>query len=180
MNEYGQNVDLGNADDFLMEGGVGSAKFLNVGDDISGTISEKPFVQQQRDFDTEKPAFWDDGTPKKQVVVTLQTDLRDPADPDDDGRRRLYLRANMKKAVQQAVKAAGAKGLAEGGTLSVRYTGDGPKTNPKYNAPKLYEAKYTPPAAPVVSVDDAPTGKHPQYGQPRIAAGAAYPAEAPF
>lgn len=135
-------TDLGNVNDFLMGGGVPSAKFETPGTTVAWQIVRPPEVQQQRDIETGKPKFWDDGNPQKQIVVQLQTSQRDPAIPDDDGVRAVYIRGNMLTAVRQAVRAAGAQ-LEQGGTLSVTYTGDGTPSKRGYNAPKLYSATYT-------------------------------------
>jgi hypothetical protein len=135
-------TDLGSVSDFLMGGGIPSAKFEKPGTVVSGRIARTPEVQQQRDFDTGKPKFWDDGTPQKQIVVQLQTQLRDPQIPDDDGVRVIYIRGNMLTAIRQAVRAAGAQ-LETGGTLSITYTGDGEPSKRGFNPPKLYSATYT-------------------------------------
>jgi len=136
-------TDLGNVNDFLMGGGVASAKFEKPGTTVTGRIARTPEVQQQREIDTGKPKFWDDGTPRKQIVVQLQTTQRDPAIPDDDGIRAVYIRGNMLTAVRQAVRSSGAQ-LETGGTLSITYTGDGEASSRGFNPPKLYTAVYTP------------------------------------
>ena len=131
------------ANGFLMGGGTKSAKFEKVGTVVKGTIVAKPELQQQRDPKDGKPQTWDDGKPKQQVKVILQTEARD--DAEDDGRRAIYIKANMLKAVQDAVKKAGATGLEVGGVLTVKYVKDGEKKNKAFNAPKLYAAKYEAP-----------------------------------
>lgn len=132
------------ADSFLMGGGgAPTAKFPNPGAKTEGFITEPPTVQQQRDPADNKPKFWNDGNPMMQLVVTVQTVLRDPSIPDDDGRRRIFVKGQMKHAVQDAVKLAGAPGLEVGGYLAVTYTHDGQKTNNAFNAPKQYRAEYT-------------------------------------
>lgn len=131
------------ANEFLMGGGVKSAKFEKPGTIVKGTIVAKPELQQQRDIKDGKPLTFDNGDPKMQVKIILQTEQRD--DEDDDGRRALYVKANMLKAVQDAVKKAGEKGLAVGGALAVKYVKDGEKKNKGFNAPKLYAAKYEAP-----------------------------------
>lgn len=141
------NPTVPSADDFLMSESVPSAKFPQIGATVTGTICEPPVVQQQRDYTTGELKFWSDGNPMMQLVVTLQTSERDPDIVDDDGRRRVYVRGQLKKAVQRAVKAAGAPGLAVGGQLTVTYARDGQPTNPKFNAPKEYTATYSPPTA---------------------------------
>lgn len=132
------------ADQFLMGGGVKSAKFANIGDGISGTISEYPEVRQQTDLKTGKLKTWDDGRPKMQLVVTLQTTLRD--DAEDDGLRRIYVKGkSLTDVVRDAVRKAGAQGLEVGGQLRVQYVGDGEAANRSLDPPKLYAAEYARP-----------------------------------
>jgi hypothetical protein len=153
------------ADDFLMGGGVTSAKFPALGSTVAGRITEKPTVEQQKDFSTGAPKFWDDGSPQMQLVVTLATAERDPAVPDDDGARRLYVKGQMKTAVAQAVRSSGARGLEVGGTLSVTYTANGEQKNPRFNPPKNFTASYTPAATNVLHTPD-PAPAPPQYAAP--------------
>lgn len=138
-----QNPDAGA---FLMQGSVPSASFLKIGTSVTGRICEPPTVQQQRDMETSAPKTWDDGSPMLQLVVTLQTDERDNEIEDDDGRRRIYIKFNMKKAVADAVRKAKAKALEVGGELTVKYVKNGEQTKKGFSPPKLYEASYVPPA----------------------------------
>jgi hypothetical protein len=158
---------------FLMGGGGRSAKFDNAGDTITGTITAEPEMRQQTDIKSGQPKFWDNGDPQMQLVVRLQTDLRE--DADDDGIRAIYVKGGfkaptMQKAIADAVRASGAKGLAVGGTLTVTYTGNGPASGVGMNPPKYYTAQYqapvvgaaflqeptAPPAAPQQAVAPAP------------------------
>jgi hypothetical protein len=133
-----------------MGGGGRSAKFETPGDSITGTVTAEPEIRQQTDIKTGAPKFWDNGDPQMQLVVRLQTALRE--DADDDGIRAIYVKGGfkaptMQKAVADAVRAAGAKGLGVGGTLTVTYTGNGPASGVGMSPPKYYTAQY---AAPVV------------------------------
>ncbi|MFD5678377.1 hypothetical protein [Streptomyces sp. NPDC127040] len=131
------------ADDLLMGGGgPPSAKFPVLGYENAGRIVGKPTVEQQRDYDSDEPLYWADGKPRWQIVVTLATGERDPEISGDDGVRRLYVKSQMKTAVQAALKAAKADGLEEGGHLTVTYTADGEQPNPKKHPPKQYTARY--------------------------------------
>lgn len=133
-----------NPNDFLLGGGIASATFKTVGTSHSGTICEQPTVQQQRDLATGKAKFWDDGNPMNQLVVTVQTTERGSA--DDDGKRRFYIKAQMRQAVADAVRKSGAQGLEIGGVLTVTYTGDGVQETRGFNPPKNYSASYVAPA----------------------------------
>ncbi|MET8297428.1 hypothetical protein ABZW02_25720 [Streptomyces sp. NPDC005180] len=147
------------ADDFLM-GGVGapSASFLTVGTTVSGRITERPTVQQQRDMKTGENKFWPDGNPMMQLVVTVQTDERDPSTfTDDDGRRRLFVKNQMKSAVADAVRATGARGLEVGGVLSITFTHELPPKQRGFNPIKQYSATYTPAAQAALHTPDPGT-----------------------
>ncbi|PRX95600.1 hypothetical protein [Allonocardiopsis opalescens] len=138
---------MSSADDFLMGGGIPSAKFPTVGTTVSGAITMTPEVQQQRDLKTGALKTWDDGKPMQQLKVVLATSERDPEDPHDDGQRAVYVKGKMLAATRQAIRSAGAKGLEVGGVLSVTYTGDGEVPGRGMNPPKFYSVAYTPPAA---------------------------------
>lgn len=135
------------ANSFLMGGGgAPTAKFPTPNTTVGGRITEPPKVEQQRDIQSGEAKFWSDGNPMMQMVVTVQTDERDPAIEDDDGRRRIFVKGQMKNAVSDAVRQAGAKGLEVGGALHVRYTHDGEQKQRGFSPPKQYAAKYVPAA----------------------------------
>ena len=130
--------------DFFAAGAPPPAKFPTPGTSVSGIITEEPQMSQQTDPSGELKT-WQDGNPMMQLVVTLKTEQRDPAIEDDDGSRRVFIKGQMRNAVQTAVKNARAKGLDVGGTLTVTYTHDGERSNPAFSPPKQYEAQYVPP-----------------------------------
>jgi hypothetical protein len=128
--------------------GAGDPSFLaeSPGDTIVGEIV-KLAASQQTDFNTGAPLYWNNGDPRMQVIATLQTTLREAGVPDDDGKRRVFIKGkSMSDGVRDAVRQAGARKLELGGVLQVTYTGDGPKERGK-NPPKLYEVSYTKPDA---------------------------------
>ena len=152
---------MSDVNDFLFGGGGKAAKFEEMGDTITGVIDHVE-VNQQTSMEDNTPLTWSDGSPRKQLVITLATELRDGE--DDDGKRRVYAKGgnyevasgsgtSMKDAIGDAVRKAGAKSLDEGGTLTVAFTGMGKKTNRGYSAPKLYKARYEAPKSSV-SADD--------------------------
>lgn len=141
------------ANAFLLGSGGKSAKFDQPGAGISGTVVDME-VRDQTDLATGKILAWDNGETKKQLVVTLQTDEREPGDTEDDGIRKVYVKGSRKPesqslhaAVAGAIRAAGAKNLEVGGTLSIVYIGDGVATTKGFNPPKQYQATYESPAA---------------------------------
>lgn len=142
--------------DFLFAGGK-SFPFDNIDDAVEGEIISCA-LRQQTDLDDGTPLTFNDGTPRMQLVVTLQTKLHES--DEDDGIRTVYAKGgrydvdsgsgtSMRDAIAEAVRTAGAKTLEEGGTLVVVHTGLGKKRNKGYNAPKLYTAGYRAPKAAV-------------------------------
>lgn len=136
--------------EFLMGGGVKSAAFPTIGATVTGCIVRTPEVRQQTDANDNSPKFFPNGDPMMQLIVQLATDQRDPANPEDDGTRALYIKSNMLSVVRDAVRKSGAKGLETGGVLTVAYVGDGEKKG-KLNAPKFYAANYSPAQAEVAA-----------------------------
>lgn len=146
------------ANSFLMGGGgAPTAKFPTVGTTVGGRITEPAKVEQQRDIKTGDKKFWSDGDPMMQLVVTVQTDQRDPALTEDDGKRRLFIKGQMKNAVADAVREASAPGLEVGGSLWVRFTHELPANGPGMSPPKQYEAKYVTAATNALGATPAPT-----------------------
>lgn len=117
-----------------------------------GTIMEEPVKSQQRDFDDNKPLFWDDGRPREQLIVVLQTEERDPGDNSDVGLRRLFIPNNgsapgsLYRVVGDALRQAGASDLLIGGRLMVAWIGEEPSSRKGANPRKIWAAQYTPPA----------------------------------
>ncbi|MFA5712307.1 hypothetical protein [Mycolicibacterium sp.] len=153
------------ANQLLMGSGIKSIKWKDhqIGHTVIGTICEPPKVEQMKKYQSDELDFWPSGDPKMQIIVTLQTELRD--DGEDDGRRRLYIEPRMMTCVRNAVKAAGAKGLEVGGRLAIRWisgTGQG-----EGNA-RQFAAEY---AAPVVDPGSLLNGgSQPQQQAPAQAA----------
>lgn len=141
------------ANAFLMQSGVKSFKFDQPNTTAKGPIFSLD-MQQQRDIKDNSLKFWNDGNPMMQLRVVLQTELRD--DDNDDGQRAIYVKGEMQKAVRDAIRNAGASQIEVDGVLAVQYIGDGERTNPAFNPPKLFRAQYQPPVASptAVAVDD--------------------------
>jgi len=161
------------------------------GDTLSGTVVDA-VVRQTRDFRTGEAERWDDGNPKQQVVVKVQTDLRD--DADDDGVRALYIKTwgTQREALTTAIREAGAKtaseALAPGSTITATFTGTRPSQVPGGSDEKLYVYRITRAASNAVNaaVSPPPAAAPPAFAQPVTpppapaqAAPAAPPAPAP-
>lgn len=112
-----------------------SFKDAKVGDSFTGVISELE-TAQVRNYETGDPEFWEDGKPKLQIVVTLETAYGDGA--DDDGQRKVYLFGQKLQAAREALKAAGLDKLEIGSEFTITYSGTKPSSNKKYNDVKLY------------------------------------------
>jgi len=141
--------DTNEIDNFLLGGGGKSASFEDIGDSVTGTIASAE-VRDQTDIGTGVILKWDNGDVRKQLVVMLQTSQRD--DEDDDGRRSLYVKGSKKAgsrslhdAIAAAVRAAGAKSLDIGGTLTVIHDGVEPSKTRGFSDRKLYSASYSAP-----------------------------------
>lgn len=84
-------------------------------------------------------------TDRQQVRIMLKTDERDPAEPDDDGRRTLYVKSWMRSAIGDALRKAGAKEPEVGGTLSVTFTHLEAAERPGMSPSKKFSATYSAP-----------------------------------
>lgn len=149
---------LDSVNNLLLAGGAPIFKFDNPGDIIKGTIVAAN-DQQQTDFTTGEPLTYKDGSPRMQIAFTLQTDLRDPQNADDDGQRRIYAKNQMLTAVGEAVRKAKAR-LEIGGTLAVKLDRIEEPKQRGLNGQKIYVAAYQ---APTGGVNDllgtgTPTG----------------------
>lgn len=92
----------------------GAGRFLKWGDapgvTYNGVIAAAE-LRQATKFGTTDPDTWDNGDPKLQIVLTLQTEYRDADDPDDDGLRRVVINAwsGQKQALLKACREAGVR-----------------------------------------------------------------------
>ena len=141
------------ANEFLMGAGVPAAKFETIGAMVTGFITAAD-VRDQTDFQTGDVLFWKDGSPRKQLVITLETEDRDPDVEFDDGARRIYAKGNMLNAIRAVAKPHG--GIEVGGKLRVKYVRDGEQKQRGFNPPKEYQAWYAPPAKRVEVPDEPP------------------------
>lgn len=169
-----------NANDILMgNGGAPTAKFDTPGRTIGGRIVSEPVAYQEREYDPRNPG---NGAPKfypqsgdaiMSVRVDVSTTERDPADPEDDGTRRIYIEGKrLKDAVRDSVRQAKARGLEVGGTLNVTFTGLGQAEGVGMSPPKLYQATYQAPvgaAANAALMGGQPQPQAPQ-ATPQVAA----------
>lgn len=130
-------------------------KFDQIGVSHTGVVKSAPRERQQTKYNSQEPDFWPNGDPKMQILVDVQTDQRTEA--NDDGVRTLYVASkNMRRAISDAIRAAGAQDILPGGTLTVQYVGNDPASKNPQNPAKIYAAQYTPPASGFVQQAPAP------------------------
>lgn len=132
--------------EFLMQGGVPAAKFDSIGTMVKGEVLAAE-VRDQTDFQSGAVLTWQDGSPRKQLVITVDTGEVDDGIEGDDGARRIYAKGQMLNAIRQAVRAHG--GIAEGGKLAVKFIKEEPSKTRGFNPTKVYQAWYEPPAKKV-------------------------------
>ncbi len=101
-------------------------KYTRPGASAGGPLTEKPTVRAVTAMGSGEVRTFADGSPMEQYVLTVQTDDRDATNPDDDGRRRIYVKGHNKKRFKAAVKAAGLKTLSAGDTVRVKYVREEP------------------------------------------------------
>lgn len=128
------------------------------GDSVTGVI-EKIETTQVNDFQTKQPAYWNDGRPKEQIHVIIQTQLRDPSVDDDDGRRSLWIKGwgIQLKAFREACRQAGVKIPKPGDTITERFVGLVPRGDAP-QPPKVFEFHIE----PASSVNNLVNGSQPQ------------------
>ncbi len=134
-----------------------SAKFLTIGTIHKGKVVRREQLPQ-KDIHTGVPLTYSDGNTKMQVAIEI-------APLDGTENITIWAKGAMLHAIKAAIKAAGAPTLETGGTLAVKYTGDGTPKTAGFNAPKEYVAQYV---SPAVSGDDllGATNPTPQVDMP--------------
>lgn len=132
-----------------------------------GVVLSKAMTQRTN-MQSGQPEYWPNGQAKMQLAVVLQTAER--ADPQDDGKRTLYVKSHMVKAVKTALQTAGVADLEIGGLLLVAWIDDQASKTPGFGAAKLFAAQYQ----RAGSFDTAPYEQG-QPGGPRVAPAPAQP-----
>lgn len=156
------------------------------GSSITGKIIRIGEQRQSYKYDPRPGApkqldFWEAAQggaprPKMEIPLTLQTEIRDPQDPEDDGQRILvvpimYKEGGILSAIQKAIDLAGGQDIAVGADLWVQFTGYDPESQNPDNPRKLYAAGYRlPPAGGGAFQGQQPPAQQPQsYQQPPAA-----------
>jgi len=125
----------------LLGPSIPAVSFPEIGATVTGVIlSTEVGIQTEPGGEVKT---WDDGQPRRQVVITIQTALA--VDEDDDGQRRLFVKGGMTRSFRAEMRRAKVREPLPGGELTVTYIGDGPVAKKGQNAPKLYDVTYVAP-----------------------------------
>lgn len=119
------------------------------GDTVTGRITAIS-LRQTRDFKTKKPETWDDGSPREQFVLVLDTGANQFE--GDDGKRSVYVKwwGRWRKAFAKAVLSTEAEEPELGGSLTATFVGlDDSAVDDGMSAAKVYEYIYYPVGTPV-------------------------------
>jgi hypothetical protein len=132
-------------DDFF--GGGGGPKALSWKDKPVGTayqgIITKVEVINKTDKKTGAIILNQQGKPKKIVILTLITDMRDPEIEDDNGLRRIFLQGNASWELRQTLRKGGFVKPIKGGRFKITLTGTKPTEH--YNDQNLFTVLYADP-----------------------------------
>jgi hypothetical protein len=138
--------------------GLPGVKWMKVGDEVRGTIISEPRVVETQSLKA-------GGGMEAKLVLEVRTevDTRITDSTNDDGFRivngedvAVWVRKGwMAGAVRDAVRAAEATSIEEGGKLSLKLVELRKPTTPGYSPTQIFEAKYKAPEKPAgVSLDD--------------------------
>lgn len=92
---------------FSQKDQYGQSTPMPIGTSYTGTLADDPQTDHITDPVTREPLYWDAGKqqPKLQVILTLDTDYRDPENQEDDGKRRIFFKSGMLQALQAEMRA---------------------------------------------------------------------------
>lgn len=131
------------AESLLFRGGPPGFKFSSPGVYIDGTLVDVD-TQHATKFNPDPNApkeykHFSSGDPIYEIVLTLQTDLRDPSNPNDQGRRRVFVSSmDMQEKLGKALKDSGDQKLTAGARVRVAFLREEGS-----NRKKIYEVSYT-------------------------------------
>lgn len=129
-------------------------KFQNIGDAFDGFITGPIAQRQARDFTTKQPKFYKPRPGQAQGDPIMEGVI--PVTDHQGVSGTIYVTSKlMRRAIEDALIAAGAEQPAEGGRLFLQYSGTDSSSG--FNA-KAFTARYAAPAggAPVAAAQAAP------------------------
>src|SRR5688572_1168943 len=158
-NGYGQRSEEDELDEFFSGGGGPKAlswKDQPVGTSYQGIVT-KVELRNKTDKKTGAIVMNQYGKPKRIVIITLITDLRDPEIEDDKGLRRVFLQGNAQWELKQTIKRLGILKPVKGGRFKITKTGTKPTEH--YNDQNLFQVLYADPTgetlAKVAEIENA-------------------------
>lgn len=113
-----------------------TAKFLEMNVPVQGVVVREPLVGDELDYKTKQPKLNAYGQVRKQLTVTIKN--------NDGDVQKIYFKGGLLYALKQALQAAGASEVKEGGTIGAAWTSSEP-TDGGFDQ-KIYTVKYVPPA----------------------------------
>ena len=132
--------------DDVMQGGAPSAFSKNdpLGYSVEGEILDI-HAEQQTDFTTGEPLYYPNGKAKPQVVIHIQTTMRDPNRVGDFGSRGIYVKGYNIAQLRVACQRAGIGDYPRvGDHLKATFANTRPSQTRGYNDAKIYEYTVTP------------------------------------
>lgn len=140
----------------IMAGGTPSAfqKEDPIGTSVQGNV-ESVDAQQQRDFDSGEPKYWQNGQPMMQIVIHAQTGQIDPSIAGDDGVRAIYIKGRNIANLRSTCQKVGRDAPHVGDGFRATYSANGEATKRGYNPPKLYAYELQPNAASISQTMDS-------------------------
>lgn len=130
---------------------------------VRGPITEVS-VANRTDYKTGDVLYFKDGKPKQQIVITIQTSIRDPQIDDDDGRRRVYVKMDYKserEGLRDAVRAAGDDDVRVGGELAAQFLGQLAAEDGQPQAWNTTRYEYKKPSSLAAATGGIPGGEQP-------------------
>jgi hypothetical protein len=139
-----------------------SARFERLGDFVGGEVTEDAREVDQFDFDSNLRLYWsEDGRkvtekidpasgnerkPCKQLVVHVQTEMRDSKIPGDDGVRAIFCKSGLLKAVRAEAQRLRISEIKKGMTFVATWVDEEPPPPGRRGKPsKVYEVKISVP-----------------------------------
>ncbi|QSL99914.1 hypothetical protein SEA_AYOTOYA_51 [Gordonia phage Ayotoya] len=129
----------------FFSGGGSYFKFEKIGDRCTGTVVTVHDPEPQTDINNQL-VYDEKGRQKYQVRIDVQTEYRDPADPNDKGLRTLYVKGWMTGAITDALRQVNASGIEPGAVLDVTCVDQAPPPKVGMRPVNKFAAVYTPPA----------------------------------
>jgi hypothetical protein len=99
----------------------GNQTSVPVGTSYIGRLAENVTSKQARNFDTQEPEYWDEAKTqaKWQIEAIFDTNYRDPAEQEDDGKRRYFFSNQSLRALQDEMRRLGIQRFGVGTVVQI-------------------------------------------------------------